>query len=263
LRDIFNPDNLQWSSVTEMPRVRLDTLLVERGLAPSRERARALILAGQVNVDGALAQKAGVSVPPNAAIALVEPDHPYVGRGGVKLAHALDAFGIIVEAREALDVGASTGGFTDVLLRRRAARVVALDVGHGQLDWSLRTDPRVLVVEGVNARTLTSEQVPASFDLVTIDVSFISLRHILPVVPPLIKHGADVVALVKPQFEAGRREVGKGGLVKDPAVQKRVVDEVVVAASEVGLTRIAMTESPITGSAGNREFFLHLKKAQP
>ena len=242
-------------------RVRLDTLLVERGLAPSRERARALILAGQISVDGTLARKAGESVPADAEIALVKPDHPYVGRGGVKLAHALDVFGINVQGCEAFDIGASTGGFTDVLLRRGAARVVALDVGHGQIDWSLRNDPRVAVIEGVNARTLTPDQVPGPFDLVTIDVSFISLKHILPVVPPLIGAGADVIALVKPQFEAGRREVGKGGLVKDPAVQQRVIDEIVAAASEVGLEHLETTESPVTGASGNREFFVHLRRS--
>jgi 23S rRNA (cytidine1920-2'-O)/16S rRNA (cytidine1409-2'-O)-methyltransferase len=241
-------------------RVRLDLLLVERGLAPSRERARALILAGQVKVNGAPARKAGEAVPADARVELLKPDHPYVGRGGVKLAHALDVFGIKVEDCNALDIGASTGGFSDVLLRRGATRVVALDVGHGQIDWSLRNDPRVVVVEGVNARTLTPDQVPGPFDLVTIDVSFISLRYILPVLPPLLKAGADVVVLVKPQFEAGRREVGKGGLVKNPAVQQRVIDEVVASASEVGLEHLETTESPVTGASGNREFFVHLRR---
>lgn len=242
-----------------MSRVRLDALLVERALASSRERARALILAGQVRVNGTVAQKAGQSVPSDATIALAQPDHPYVGRGGVKLAHALETFQIEVEGREALDIGASTGGFTDVLLRRGAARVVALDVGHGQLAWSLRTDPRVVVREGVNARALTRQQLPAAVDLVVMDVSFISLRHILPALPSLLTPAADVVALVKPQFEAARREVGKGGVIKDAAVQERVVGEVVRAASEVGLTHLATTESPITGSSGNREFFIHLR----
>ncbi len=149
---------------------------------------------------------------------VAQPDHPYVGRGGVKLAHALDVFGIPVEGREALDIGASTGGFTDVLLRRGARRVIALDVGHGQLDWRLRNDPRVLVIERFNARDLQPSDLPGPVDLVTIDVSFISLRHILPRLPPLLGPGADVVALVKPQFEAGRREVGSRGVVRDPAV---------------------------------------------
>ena len=244
---------------------RLDALLVERGLAASRERARALILAGQVRVDGLVVSKAGHATAADADIALNERDHPYVSRGGVKLAHALDAFGIDPAGRVALDVGASTGGFTDVLLRRGAARVFALDVGHGQLDWTLRNDPRVTVIERVNARTLTGDQLPGTdrerIDLVVMDVSFISARQVLPAIAPLAGAGADLVVLVKPQFEAGRDEVGKGGLVRDPGVHARVIDEVSAAAGALGLTRIAMTESPITGTEGNREFFLHLRVA--
>jgi 23S rRNA (cytidine1920-2'-O)/16S rRNA (cytidine1409-2'-O)-methyltransferase len=238
---------------------RLDLLLVQRGLAASRERAGALVLSGVVLVNGRPAQKAGAPVPDDAEITLKAPDHPYVGRGGIKLAHALDTFGIAVKGREALDIGASTGGFTDVLLKRGARRVVALDVGHGQLDWQLRNDPRVVVIERANARSLDPTDLPAPVDLVTIDVSFISLRHIFPRVPPLLSRGADVVALVKPQFEAGRAEVGRKGVIRDPAVQARVVEEAARAAAEVGLVRAAMTESPITGETGNREFFLHLK----
>jgi 23S rRNA (cytidine1920-2'-O)/16S rRNA (cytidine1409-2'-O)-methyltransferase len=240
-------------------KVRLDSLLVARGLAQSRERASALILSGVVLVNGEPARKAGQPVPADADVRLKAPDHPYVGRGGVKLAHALDVFGIAVEGREALDIGASTGGFTDVLLRRGARRVVALDVGHGQLDWTLRNDPRVVVIERVNARALEPSLLPSPVDIVTIDVSFISLRHIFPRVPPLLRPDADVVALVKPQFEAGRGEVGRKGVVRDPGVQARVVEEAARAAAEVGLHRAAMTESPITGDTGNREFFLHLK----
>ena len=245
-----------------MRRVRLDSLLVERGLAPSRERARALILAGQVDAAGTSVLKPGTAVPADAEVRLIAPDHPYVGRGGVKLAHALDAFGVPVEGRDALDIGASTGGFTDVLLRRGARRVVALDVGRGQLDWTLRNDPRVLVVEGVNARHLAADRLPGPSGIVTIDVSFISLRLILPVVPPLLAPGADVLALVKPQFEAGRRDVGRKGLVEDPEVHARVVEEVSSAAAGIGLVAVAMTPSPITGAAGNREFFLHLREAR-
>jgi 23S rRNA (cytidine1920-2'-O)/16S rRNA (cytidine1409-2'-O)-methyltransferase len=233
--------------------------MVERGLAASRERASALILSGVVTVDGQPAQKAGTAVSEDADIALKAPDHPYVGRGGIKLSHALDAFGIAVDGREALDIGASTGGFTDVLLKRGARRVVAFDVGHGQLDWGLRNDPRVVVIERANARTLQPVDLPSPVDIVTIDVSFISLRHIFPRVPPLLRGAADVVALVKPQFEAGRAEVGKNGVIRDAAVQARVVEEAARAAAEVGLVRRAMTESPITGDAGNREFFLHLQ----
>src|SRR5688572_17871143 len=184
-----------------MSKVRLDHLVVERGLAPSRERARALILAGHVLVDGHAVSKAGTAVNTDAPVALLEPDHPYVGRGGLKLAHALDTFQISVADRECLDIGASTGGFTDVLLQRGARRVVALDVGHGQFDWTLRNDPRVVVIEGFNARHLTPADLPSLVDVVVIDVSFISLRQIFPVVPPLLNPTADVVALVKPQFE--------------------------------------------------------------
>jgi len=240
-------------------RVRLDTLLVERGLAPSRERARALILAGQVDAGGVSLLKPGAAVPPDTEVRLLTPDHPYVGRGGLKLAHALDAFGLAVQDRDALDIGASTGGFTDVLLRRGARRVIALDVGRGQLDWRLRTDPRVLVVEGVNARHLSPDRIPGPVDLVTIDVSFISLRLILPAVPPLLRPEGEIVALVKPQFEAGRREVGRHGLVEDPEVHARVLDDVSGAAAGIGLVTVEMTPSPITGARGNREFFLRLR----
>ena len=243
--------------------VRLDTLLVDRGLAASRERARALILAGSVRVNGQPAAKAGTAVPLDAEVTVAAPDHPYVSRGGLKLAHALDTFAISVAGRTALDIGASTGGFTDVLLQRGAARVVALDVGHGQLDWKIRNDPRVEVIERKNARTLTLADLPsglAPFQIVTIDVSFISLRLILPTVPPLVDVGADVIALVKPQFEAGRAEVGKGGIVRDPSVHARVVEEVVAAADALGLKRAGTTESPIAGMEGNREYLIHLQK---
>lgn len=239
-------------------RVRLDQLVVERGLAPSRERARALILAGQVIINGQPETKAGTQVDAAADVGLVAPDHPYVGRGGVKLAHALDTFKITVDGREALDIGASTGGFTDVLLKRGATRVVALDVGHGQIDWTLRNDPRVVVVEHFNARYLQLSDLPGPVDVVTIDVSFISLRQILPVVPPLLRPRGDVVALVKPQFEAGRSEIRKG-VIRDASIQTRVVDDVSAAAREVGLTPVASTTSPITGAKGNVEFLLHLR----
>jgi 23S rRNA (cytidine1920-2'-O)/16S rRNA (cytidine1409-2'-O)-methyltransferase len=245
-------------------KTRLDVAVVDKGLAPSRERARALILAGQVRVNGQILSKAGASVPADAEVSLVQPDHPYVGRGGVKLAHALEVFSVPVEGRRALDVGASTGGFTDVLLRRGARLVVALDVGHGQLDWTLRNDARVIVIERVNARTLTADHLPPdarAFDIITMDLSFISLRQVLPAMIPLLAPGADLVALVKPQFEAGRHEVGKGGLVRDPAVHAQVVDAVTRAADALGLTRVAATDSPIAGAEGNREFFLHFRRS--
>jgi 23S rRNA (cytidine1920-2'-O)/16S rRNA (cytidine1409-2'-O)-methyltransferase len=242
------------------PRTRLDVRLVSEGLAASRERARALILAGRVKVGGEVISKAGASVPADAPVEVAAPDFPWVGRGGVKLAHALDTFRIDVAGREALDIGASTGGFTDVLLQHGARRVVALDVGHGQLDWRLRGDPRVVVLERRNARQLQPDWLPAPVGIVTIDVSFISLRLILPVLPPVLAPGADVVVLVKPQFEAGRGEVGRGGLVKDPAVHEAVLARVTESAASCGLARVAMTPSPITGAAGNREFLVRLRQ---
>ena len=240
-------------------KTRLDVVLVERGLTASRERARALILAGQVRVDGQVVSKAGAPIAADARVELATPDHPYVGRGGVKLAHALDAFAIDPANRRALDVGASTGGFTDVLLLRGAANVIALDVGHNQLDWKLRSDPRVIVKEGVNARALTRDDVAHEVSLVTIDVAFISVRLILPALPPFLDRPADIVVLVKPQFEAGREEVGPGGLVTDPTVHDTVVAAVTASAEALGFTRRGMVPSAITGATGNQEFFLHLR----
>lgn len=239
---------------------RLDTLLVEKGLVESREKARALILAGQVDVDGHGAAKAGTMVPVNADVRVIGPDHPWVGRGGVKLAAALDAFAIDAGSRIALDIGASTGGFTDVWLQRGAAHVIALDVGHSQLHWKIRSDPRVTVIENTNARYLKPGDVPDKGPItrVSIDVSFISLRHIFPVLRSLTARPADIVALVKPQFEAGRNDVGKGGLVNDPSVHARVVADVTTAAAEVGLERLGLIDSPITGAHGNKEFLMHL-----
>ena len=246
-------------------KARLDTLLVERGLVATRERARALILAGEVRVNGQVATKAGTAVSEDAEVTLTAPDHPYVGRGGLKLAHALDVFGLDLTGRCGLDIGASTGGFTDVMLQRGAARVVALDVGHGQLDWKIRSDPRVVTRERMNARALEPTDLPddlRQFGIVTIDVSFISLRHILPVVPALLGPGADVIALVKPQFEARREEVGKGGIIRDEAVHRRVVEEVTAAADTLGLARSGLIDSTITGMEGNREFLLHLRRGE-
>jgi 23S rRNA (cytidine1920-2'-O)/16S rRNA (cytidine1409-2'-O)-methyltransferase len=248
-----------------MKRVRLDLLLVERGLAVSRERARALVLAGQVRVAGRPVSKAGQPVDPDAPLELATADHPYVSRGGIKLAHALDVFGVAVDDRDALDIGASTGGFTDALLKAGARSVVALDVGHGQLAWSLRNDPRVVVLERVNVRHLTPEHLPEThrtFDVVTIDVSFISLRRVLPAVPPVLRPGANVIALVKPQFEAGREEVGRGGIVRDPEVHARVVREVAAAADALGFQLVAQSPSPIEGADGNREFLVHFRRSR-
>jgi len=241
-------------------RQRLDRLLVEKGLVESREKAQALILAGQVDVDGHGAAKAGTMVPIDADIRVIGPEHPWVSRGGVKLAAALDAFGIDANGQIALDVGASTGGFTDVWLQRGAAHVTALDVGHSQLHWKIRSDPRVTVIEHTNARHLKPGDLPerGAITRVSIDVSFISLKHIFPVLPGLIARPAAIVALVKPQFEAGRKDVGKGGLVFNPAVHERVVSEVTASAAEVGLERAGLMTSPITGAEGNTEFLMHL-----
>ena len=242
--------------------MRLDALVVERGLAPSRARARGLILAGQVRVDDVVRSKAGTPVSSAARVSLTRPDHGYVGRGGVKLAHALDAFGIPMRGRLVLDIGASTGGFTDAALQRGARRVAAVDVGRGQIAWKLRQDPRVAVLDGVNARYLDADRLPADlrrFDVVTIDVSFISVTRILPAVPPLVAEDGDVVVLVKPQFEAGRPEIGKRGVVRDPAVRRRVVDHVAAAGAPLGWTCVAATPSPVAGAEGNREVFLHFR----
>ena len=245
-------------------RTRLDALVVERGLAATRARARALILAGKVRVNDCIRTKAGTAVAADAQIALRIPDHPYVGRGGVKLSRALDRFGIGLQQRTALDIGASTGGFTDAMLQRGATLVAALDVGRGQLDWKLRADPRVIPLEGINARHLTPEMLPDGLrpvDVVTIDVSFISLRLVLPAVPPLVADDGDVLALVKPQFEATRAEVRKGGVIRDPAVRRRVLRQVIAAARAAGLACVAATPAPRRDVTGNREYFVHLRRS--
>ena len=245
-------------------RYRLDVLMVERGLATTRERARSLILAGRALVNGCIVTKAGSQVSTSAKLDLSEPDHPYVGRGGIKLAHALKVFEVAASGRIAIDIGASIGGFTDALLQHGAARVIAVDVGHGQLDWQLRNNPRVLVIERFNARHLTTDALPSEFqkvDIVTIDVSFISVKKILPVIPSLLNPDADVIVLVKPQFEAGRSEVGKGGIVRDPVIHAKTVNEVIAFADRIGLHYTAKVPSPITGRGGNREVLLHLRRA--
>lgn len=246
-----------------MARDRLDQVLVERGLAPSRERARALILAGKVTVDGQVASKAGHPVGDGAEVALREADHPYVSRGALKLEKGLDAFGIEPREAVALDIGASTGGFTDLLLRRGARKVYAIDVGYGQLAWSLRQDPRVVVLERENVRELEPSKVPEPCDLAVIDVSFISLTLVLPRVVELLQPpaGKPIVALVKPQFEAGREAVGKGGVVRDPAARLGAVEKVRAWAGEHGLVAQDFVESPITGPAGNVEYLLLLRTA--
>ena len=235
---------------------RLDLLLVARGLAPTREKAQALILAGLVEVDGRPSAKAGAAFDESAEIAVAGPPHPYVSRGGVKLAAALDHFAIDPAGLVCLDVGASTGGFTDCLLQKGAARVYAVDVGHGQLDARLRSDARVLVREKVNARSLSGDEVPELVALAVVDVSFISLRLILPAVARLAKAGAAIVVLVKPQFEAGRGEVPRGGVVRSEEVRRRVVAEIAEAGRRLGLEVLGSISSPLRGARGNEEFLL-------
>jgi 23S rRNA (cytidine1920-2'-O)/16S rRNA (cytidine1409-2'-O)-methyltransferase len=234
-------------------KLRLDVLLTEQGLAPTRNRAQALVLAGKVRVDGEVVTKAGAQVRPGAKLEVSEPDHPYVSRGALKLAAILDQLPILVDGGDCLDVGASTGGFTELLLERGARRVIALDVGRAQLDWKLRTDPRVVVKEGVNARYLAAGDLPFAVDLVTIDVSFISLRLVVPALLPFLKPGAWLICLVKPQFEAGRDQVGKGGIVRDSEVRRQVIDQVTAAIAGLGLELVSVTPSPIRGQKGNLE----------
>ena len=243
-----------------MSRERLDKVLVDRGLAASRERARALILAGAVEVDGQVADKAGTLVAPGAAVTLREKDHPYVSRGALKLIRALDEWRIDPAGRVALDVGASTGGFTDVLLRRGARRVYAIDVGYGQLAWALRQDPRVVVLERENVRHLDAARIPEAADLAVIDVSFISLTLVLEKVAELLgpPGGKPIVALVKPQFEVGKGEVGKGGVVRDAARRQGAVDKVADFARARGFRVEGVVESPILGPAGNVEYLMLL-----
>ena len=238
-----------------MKKARLDVLLTQKGLVDSRSRAQALIMAGKVQVNDQVVTKAGASVAVDANISL-KRDLPYVSRGGIKLAAALDTFNIKPENTVCADVGASTGGFTDLLLQRGAAKVYAIDVGYGQLAWQLRQDERVAVMERTNARYL--ESLPEPVHLVVIDVSFISLKLILPPVLKWLGSPAVVVALVKPQFEAGREQVGKGGVVRDRGVHRQVLEQVVAVAADVGLEVLGLIPSPITGPAGNHEFLLHL-----
>jgi 23S rRNA (cytidine1920-2'-O)/16S rRNA (cytidine1409-2'-O)-methyltransferase len=244
-----------------MPKRRADQLLVERGLAESRQRAQALILAGLVYVGERRVEKAGETLADAAAIEVRGRDHPWVSRGGVKLAHALDHFAVDVAGLVALDIGAATGGFTDVLLARGAAKVHAVDVGRGQLAWKLRQDSRVVVHEGVNARYLTGAEIPEPIDIVTCDASFIGLSTVLPAALALVRPRALLVALIKPQFEAGRGAVGKGGVVRDPEIHRAVCAAAVAwVAARPGWIVVGVVESPITGPAGNREFLLYARR---
>jgi 23S rRNA (cytidine1920-2'-O)/16S rRNA (cytidine1409-2'-O)-methyltransferase len=240
---------------------RADQLLVEQGLAESRAKAQALILAGRVSCAGRRVDKPGEQLAADAVLELKGRDHPWVSRGGIKLAHALDHFQISVEGKSALDIGASTGGFTDVLISRGAKRVHAVDVGHGQLAWRLRQDPRVIVHERLNARYLTRAHIDEHVDVITCDASFISLAAVLPAPLTLAADRAELVALVKPQFEAGREQVGKRGVVRDAVVQHEICEHAAVwIAAQPGWTVVGIVDSPILGPAGNREFLLYARR---
>lgn len=243
-----------------VPKTRLDQRVVALGLAPSRQRAQALIMGGKVLVDRQRVDKPGVRVDDGAEISLKGEDIPYVSRGGLKLAGALDATGLAVDGWTCMDVGASTGGFTDCLLQRGAARVYAVDVGYGQLAWKLRQDSRVTVIERTNIRHLAQEQVPDSIDLATIDTSFISLKIVVPATLPFLKSDGTILALIKPQFEVGRGQVGKGGVVRDLHQRKSVVQELRQFFSQQGLTCGPVTPSPIKGPKGNQEFVILLQR---
>ena len=246
------------------PKIRLDKLLLERGLVPSRERAQALILAGKILVNGQKIEKSGASVSADAEIRLLGEDLKYVSRGGLKLEHALAHWNIYVAGKICLDIGASTGGFTDCLLQHGATRVIAVDTGHGQIAFQLRKDLRVRLLEKTNARYLTPEQVGEIVDLIVMDVSFISSTLVLPAVivagfPQKTTEGSEreLIVLVKPQFEAGREYVGKGGIIRDPGIQRQAVEKVRATVQSLGATSTDATESPILGAEGNREFLLY------
>ena len=247
-------------SVTSVQGDRLDQWLVSRGHAATKSEAQAIIMAGRVSVDGRPAEKPGRRVTSGMAVRVRPRDGGYVSRGGVKLAHALAAFGIDVHGMVAVDLGASTGGFTDCLLRAGASRVYAVDVGRGQLAWSLRTDPRVVCLEGINARYLAPDQIGGPCDLVTADLAFISLRLVWRPIAGVLSGGGAVIALVKPQFEAGRDRVGRGGVVRDPAVHREVLGAVLEAARPSGLHPLGVTPSPLAGPAGNLEYLAYLRR---
>ena len=240
-------------------KARLDVLLVERGLAPSRERAQAMLLAGQVRVNGAKMEKAGSQVAADARIEIVGETLRYASRGGLKLEGALEDFGVDPRERICLDVGSSTGGFTDCLLQRGARKVYAVDVSIDQLDWKLRQDPRVVRVER-NARYLRAEDIGESPSLIVMDVSFISVTKILPAVVAIAPAGADFLILIKPQFELEKRDVGKGGIVRDAALREKAIERVRTAAAEAGLEILGVQPSRLTGAEGNQEYFLHARR---
>lgn len=239
---------------------RLDVLLVSRGLSESREKAKATIMAGLVFVDNQRVDKAGTKLPVDVEITVKGNPIPYVGRGGLKLEKAMETFPIDLTGKTMMDIGASTGGFTDCALQRGAAKVFAVDVGYGQLAWSLRNDPRVISMERTNVRYITSDQIPEPLDLAVMDLSFISVKLILPAVCPLLKDDAAVVCLIKPQFEAGREEVGKKGVVRDPKVHLEVLESFLDFVPGAGFTVMGLDYSPIKGPEGNIEYLGYLRK---
>lgn len=243
-----------------MKKMRLDQLVFDLGLTESRERAKTTIMSGLVYVNGQKADKPGMQVAPDAQVEVRGNALPYVSRGGFKLEKALQVFPIDPTEKVCIDCGASTGGFTDVLLKNGAAKVYAVDVGYGQLAWSLRNDPRVVSMERTNVRYITTEQVPESLDLAVMDLSFISIELILPAIYPLLKDDADVVCLIKPQFEAGREEVGKKGVVRDSDVHRRVIERILAFAPQIGFSPVGLDFSPIRGPEGNIEYLCHLRK---
>lgn len=243
-----------------MAKVRLDALVLRKGLAVSREKARAVILAGQVKVNGRPVDKPGTAVDEQASVELLAPGCAYVGRGGLKLEKALQVFAVDVRDKIVLDVGASTGGYTDCMLQQGARRVYALDVGYGQLDWKLRQDSRVVNMERTNIRHVRTGDFPEPVDVVTIDVSFISTSFVFPVIQALLREEGAVITLIKPQFEAGRDKVGRKGVVRDPQTHREVLLKCIAAAAQQGLNCAGMTFSPITGPQGNIEFFLYLRR---
>ena len=240
--------------------MRLDQLLVDRGLFPSREQARRAVMAGIVTVDGRRVDKAGTDVPATVHLEVQGPKEPFVSRAGRKLAHALDHFEVDPAGKVCLDVGASTGGFTDCLLQRGAIRVYAVDVGYGQLDQRLRNDPRVVVMERINARHLAPDALPEKCQLVTIDVSFISLTKVVPALLPHLEPGGLLLPMIKPQFEAGRGAVGKGGILRDEEVREQVVRGCAAELAGLGLELLGLHDSPVHGTGGNREAFALLRK---
>ena len=244
-----------------MKKQRLDVAVVERGLADTRSKAQSLIMARRVLVNGQFVDKAGANVTDEDEVTVAELEHPWVGRGGMKLAHALKEFAINVDGKVCADIGASTGGFTDVMLKNGAAKVYAIDVGYGQLDASLRNDPRVVNREKVNARFLQPEDFEDPIEFVSIDVSFIPLKLILPAVATFLR--GELVALIKPQFEVGKHEVGKGGIVRDEAKRQAAVDGVVAVARELGFEVKGVIESPVKGAEGNVEFLMHAVAGTP